>query len=224
MKSGGPLLDDPSIFHHLIARLVAEGFAVDDILWSEKADAPKHPEQFALETIFVICNSGMQNKIARQIFERCRLAIFENKSVKEVFGHPGKAAAIDEIWANRQTYFNGYIQASDKIEFCKSIPWIGGITCYHLAKNFGAPVAKPDVHLQRLADRHSLPPQNLCEEIASKTGFKIGTVDLILWRGCAERILDSRTGRLFVSDPVVEPQKEYIQQTLFQPEQQEMFL
>src|SRR3546814_17563140 len=70
---------------------------------------------------------------------------------------------MDHIWANRTQLFADYLAAPDKIQYCRSIPWIGDITCYHLAKNFGAQVAKPDVHLVRVADRHSTTAQDLCE-------------------------------------------------------------
>src|SRR3546814_4656185 len=57
-------------------------------------------------------------------------------SCATVFGHKGKSAAMDHIWANRPQLFADYLAAPDKIQYCRSIPWIGDITCYHLAKNF----------------------------------------------------------------------------------------
>jgi hypothetical protein len=39
----------------------------------------------------------------------------------------------------------------DPLGVLQSLPYIGPVTCYHLAKNIGLQVAKPDHHLTRLA-------------------------------------------------------------------------
>jgi len=223
MRAAGPLLDDPGLFHGIVADLVAAGFAEADIGWSESCAPPSRPDHFALETVFVICNSGMQNKVARKIFEKVKAALLDGRSAHDEFGHAGKAGAIDDVWARRSELLEGYLAADDKIAFCRSIPWIGGITCYHLAKNFGAQVAKPDVHLQRLADRHGTTCQDLCEELARRTGFSVSTVDLILWRACAERMIDGRTGLPPVRNSTPAPRSTTHQHELFQPVQQELF-
>lgn len=174
------------------------GIPVDEhIDWSENVEPPDTPEEFALEAIFVICNSGMNHKVARGIYERVRVEMLEGgRNAHRVFGHEGKAQAINDIWDRRAALHAGYLNAQDKIEFCGSLPWIGEKTKYHLAKNFGADVAKPDVHLQRLADRHGTTVQALCDELAQSTGLKSRTVDLVLWMACAKGVIDSTTGRI----------------------------
>lgn len=184
---------DGETFARIIDALYAAGFAASDINWSENAKPPTSAEDFALEAVFVICNSGMKNTVARGIYDRIRPMIESGGSALNVFGHYGKATAIDIIWIRREEFFASYMAAEDKVEFCASLPWIGPITKYHLSKNFGAQVAKPDVHLQRLADREGVTAQALCERLAEVSGYKIATVDLLLWRACAEGIIDSRT-------------------------------
>ena len=146
----------------------------------------------------MICNSGMKSTVALGIFTRVCGALVRGESARTVFNHPGKARAIDDIWARREEYFTGFLAAADALEYCASIPWIGDITKYHLAKNFGAQVAKPDVHLQRLAALEGSTPQALCERLAQESGFKVATVDVLLWRACAVGIIDSRTGAIHV--------------------------
>lgn len=170
-----------------------------DIEWAEAIELPSSADDFALEAIFVICNSGMKNTVARGIFNRVRAELQAGNRVspgvrimmglQPVFGHVGKARAIDTIWDNRDGYFGSYMAASDKVEFCGSMPWIGNVTKYHLAKNFGADVAKPDVHLQRLADREGCTAQSLCERLAAASGYRVATVDTLLWRACANGIV-----------------------------------
>jgi len=171
----------------------------EDIAWAESLKEPVDADDFALETIFVICNSGMKNTVARGIYDRIKVLIESGQSVTgNILGKSGKAAAIDTIWRDREKLFAEYMTAKDKVAYARSLPWIGGITCYHLVKNFGADVAKPDVHLQRLADREGVTPQALCEQLAAATGYRVATVDTILWRACANGIINSRTGEILV--------------------------
>jgi hypothetical protein len=181
-----------------------------DIEWAENCCPPKSADEFALEVIYVICNSGMKFKVARGIYDRVVEFLKLGTPVKgKILGKSGKAAAIDEIWRRRQDLFSDYIAIGEsgvfssareidnaRLELLAKLPWIGQITKYHCAKNFGADVAKPDVHLQRLADREKITPQQLCERLASETGYRVATVDTILWRACALGILNSSTGAI----------------------------
>ena len=162
------------------------------IEWSEDMKPPATAVKFATEAIYVICNSGMSNRVAVPIFERSLAALKRGESASTVFGHKDKAAAIDNIWRNRASLFRELHQAEDRIAFCAELPWIGPITKYHLAKNLGADVAKPDVHLIRLAGPEGVTPQELCQRLANATGYRVATIDLILWRACADGIIHSR--------------------------------
>ena len=157
-----------------------------DIEWSETVTPPTKPEQFAFEAIYVICNSGMKWEIAKGIFERVRRALKQRKPVIDVFRHPGKVDAINDIWDHRAAYFAEYIAADDKVEYLETLPWIGEITKWHLAKNFGVDCMKPDRHLVRIAKAEGTTPDVLCEGLARSTGDRIATVDMVLWRA-AER-------------------------------------
>lgn len=170
--------------------------AVEDIAWAEDLRPPTDADDFAKEVIFVICNSGMKNTVARGIYERCMAALRAGRPVFEVFGHAGKAQAIERIWSARHELLQGFLAAPDRLAFLEALPWIGPITKYHLAKNFGADVAKPDVHLRRLADREGCTAQALCERLAADTGLRVATVDTVLWRACANGVIDSRTGTI----------------------------
>lgn len=170
--------------------------AEQDIAWAERCAAPDTAYRFALEAIFVICNSGMKNTVALRIFNDVTTALSMGGRAEDAFGHPGKAAAIQHIYDNRHQLHAAYLAADDKVTFCETLPWIGPITKFHLAKNFGAPVAKPDVHLQRLADREGCTPQALCERLSSEVGLGVNAIDTVLWRACANGILNSRTGAI----------------------------
>jgi hypothetical protein len=161
--------------------------------WTEAVDAPVNADAFAEQVIYVICNSGMNNRVAQIIHDRCIGALKESSSATTVFGHPGKAPAIDQIWERREGLFAEFTAAPDKLAFCASLPWIGPVTKHHLSKNFGIDTAKPDVHMERLAKRDKCNTQTLCRRLARKTGYRVATIDTILWRACADGFLDSRS-------------------------------
>jgi hypothetical protein len=76
----------------------------------------------------------------------------------------------------------GGVPAADKLSFFESLPWIGPITKYHLAKNFGVECCKPDRHLVRIARQYDMTPDELCRKLAEETGNSVNTVDTVLWR------------------------------------------
>jgi hypothetical protein len=159
---------------------------------SENTKLPTTGKQLAAEAIYVICNSGMSNRTAVGIFKRCMAALRAGRSASTVYAHPGKSAAIDEIWRRRRTLLREFHKTDDIVAFCARLPWLGPVTKFHLAKNLGVDVAKPDVHLNRLAKPEGITAQELCERLASETGYRAATVDLILWRACADGIIHSR--------------------------------
>jgi len=71
----------------------------------------------------------------------------------------------------------------DPIRELQSFPYIGPITAFHIAKNIGIRVAKPDTHLVRLARSNGFESvQEFCETIATFLGEDIRLVDSVLWR------------------------------------------
>jgi hypothetical protein len=71
----------------------------------------------------------------------------------------------------------------DPEPFLRSLPYIGPVTWRHLAKNLGAPVAKADRHLVRLAaatGRRDV--DGMCAEISDWVGEPVAVVDIVLWR------------------------------------------
>jgi hypothetical protein len=160
--------------------------------WSEQMADAADADDFAARAIYVICNSGMRATVARPVYERCLAALGRESSATAVFGHRGKATAIDQVWAERERLYAGYRAAIVKLDFLAGLPWIGPVTKHHLAKNLGADTAKPDVHLTRLANRDRTTVLSLCRRLARLSGYRVATVDTILWRACADGVLNSQ--------------------------------
>ncbi len=181
-------------FWQLEVVLRAHGYG-EMINGSEKVPPPVDTTTFAGEAIYVICNSGMNNLVANGIYWKCLKALRRRQSSSTVFGHPGKTKAIDHIWQHRKTLFAGFQIAENKVAYCETLPIIGSITKYHLAKSLGVDTIKPDLHLMRLAKREQVSPIALCARLAYLTGYKLSTIDSILWRACADGYVDSATYR-----------------------------
>lgn len=151
-----------------------------EVTWAEALTPVADPLTFWTEFAWVVLNSGMKEQIARKIWTRVRPAVEAGQSAETVFGHKGKAAAIDFVWTNRERLLAEYQTASDKVTWCETLPWIGGITKWHLAKNYGHDCAKPDRHLVRIAGTEG--PHALCARLAGASGDRIATVDVVIWR------------------------------------------
>lgn len=183
----------PDVFRAVVDAIGKHGYQ-DDIAWAESIMPPVDANAFASELIFVICNSGMRFTVARGIYDRVMESIALGNPAELVFGHAGKRGAINRIWGDRERLFEEFRAADDKVAWLGSLPWIGPITKYHAAKNFGVDCVKPDVHLARLAAAFATTPDVLCRGIADQVGLRVATVDTVLWRACAIGLINSKTG------------------------------
>ncbi|CAE6822207.1 hypothetical protein R70006_06255 [Paraburkholderia domus] len=163
-----------------------------DIEWAQNVQGPDNAVDFAREHAFIVCNSGMKAQVARGIFNKIIDAIDAGQHPSSVFGHKGKAQAIWDVWCKRDDWYRRYTESTDKVAFLETMPWVGSITKWHLAKNFGIDAVKPDRHLVRVADRYKTTPDELCEKLALATGDRIGTVDYVIWRACNLGLIRSR--------------------------------
>lgn len=173
---------DEATYRTLRGRLVDGGYA-GDILWSEGVQPVSDPLAFWREYAFVVLNSGMKNTVASGIWRKVQPTVEAGGSASQVFGHVGKSAGIDRVYRDRVQLLDEYIAAADKLDYLRSLPWIGPITCYHLAKNFGLDCAKPDRHLVRIAGEEGT--HALCARLAASTGDRIATVDYVIWRAAS---------------------------------------
>lgn len=177
---------DKKTFMDLKKRQEAEGYA-EEIKWAENLKYCSNADDFFGEYMWVVLSSGIKNQIARLIETRIRDAWEKGEPTSSAFGHKGKVKAIDEVSNHRVYYFQQWQQAQDKFEYLATLPWVGHITKFHLAKNLGMDIAKPDRHLVRIAqeyvaDNYEMSCFELCRRISSITGLRVATVDLIIWR------------------------------------------
>lgn len=170
-------------FDDLVDQIYRAGYGFD-IEWQRDLQPCPDAEEFFRETCWVIINSGMKEQVSRLIWNRIQIAWDENRDISEAFNHKGKVAAMKLVKEKAEEFFAAYLEAKDKIAYLKTIPYIGVITCWHLAKNLGHDCCKPDRHLVRVAESYGMTPEKLCETISRATGEKVATVDIVIWRAC----------------------------------------
>jgi hypothetical protein len=103
-----------------------------------------------------------------------------------VFNHAPKIRAIGSLCervANEGFHKIRKKIKSGGVEFLRTFAFIGPVTSYHLAKNIGLDVVKPDRHLVRLSQAAGFSsPKELCQVISDTTGDSLAVVDIVLWR------------------------------------------
>ena len=134
--------------------------------------------EFLNQYVWVVLSSGMQNQIAQKMYDK----LIETGDV-DTIKHPLKNKAIKKAFENYKYWFKKLKLADNKVEYLGSLYFIGDITKYHLARNLGIDVAKPDRHLVRLAEEYGFKDAHeMCKYISDITEERIGVVDVILWR------------------------------------------
>lgn len=182
-------------------------------IWAEEGiGPPPDAEEMAWEIVWIVLCAGRTAQSARTIERKVRAALLDGRPVIDVFGHRGKAAAIERAWAEREADFAALrpVLATGEPErlvaWCGALPYVGDDTKFQLAKNFGVDCAKPDVWLSRLAGFPDRPRKAvevrfpacmaLCRPLSEASGDRIATVDTLLWLACNKGVLavDSAAG------------------------------
>jgi hypothetical protein len=180
--------------------VIEAGFAAE-IDWQHQLDFDAVTEQdFLRESAWVIFSSGMREAVVRAKFSAISTAFLHwesaqavvrhskrcRQSALSVFAHEGKVEAVLSLAeAVTQAGFE-HVRRRIKeqgVAYLQCFPYLGPATSYHLAKNLGLNVVKPDRHLRRIAKQAGYPsPGAMCRKIAEVVGDKDSVVDLVLWR------------------------------------------
>jgi len=157
-------------------------------------------KDFLQEAAWVILSAGMKESVVRKKFITLSHAFLHWESADVIarckrtcratamscFAHSGKIDAIltvaDHVAENGFHYVKQSIQERGA-EYLQCFPFIGPVTCWHLAKNLGVDVVKPDRHLSRISAAAGFAsPHSLCRAIADLSGERISVIDIVLWR------------------------------------------
>jgi hypothetical protein len=135
----------------------------------------------ALKTAF--CEFNIDDICQRESLEPA-LAVINNRRKAEGFVEGCRRIRSEGFEA-----FKARVKA-EGMDALQGLPFIGSITKKHLARNIGLlDVPKDDIWMVRLANEFSAPDvQQLTAFLAEEFGEKQGTVDLVLWRFCADGV------------------------------------
>jgi len=180
--------------------VIAAGFA-SEIDWQDGLSLEAISEsEFMREAAWVILSAGMREAVVRDRFDRVASAFLQWESARAIvqfrrrcirralvaFRHPGKINAIGEVaHLVVELGFESMRERlrPDALNELQQLPFIGPVTCYHLAKNLGIDVVKPDRHLVRMARAAGfVDPESMCRLVAEATGDRLSKVDLVFWR------------------------------------------
>jgi hypothetical protein len=186
---------------YLLAKqqVIASGYEAE-ITWQETVTLESvTPRSFLQEAAWVVLCTGMRESTVSARFGRLTRAfgnwdpksVARNKSrcrrrAQAIFNHPAKLDAI--ICIAEQVDRLGIDSIVSGIrdngpEILTRLPYIGPATCFHLAKNLGYPVAKPDRHLERMAAAVGYADAfQFCTTIATALDEPVQVVDLVMWR------------------------------------------
>lgn len=180
--------------------VISSGFE-DEIKWQRQVQCRAFDEvDFLRESAWVVLSAGMKEAVVRKCFPALSQA-FHNwsssssiaksqdacvASALSVFNHRRKISAIAAIAVRCNLIGFSEIKSqilNSGVHFLQSLPYIGPITCFHLAKNLGIDTAKPDRHLQRIAHVSGYDSvDTLCSELSAIVGDEIAVIDVVLWR------------------------------------------
>ncbi len=163
-------------------KLIKKGYS-NEIEWVSNLPNIENIDKtsFFREYVWVVVGSGMRNQVAEKIFRNFWIDNLHYNF--EAVRHPHKNKAIKHVYGRLDFYFNHLLQSKNKLKFLESLPHIAKITKYHLARNLGLDVAKPDRHLVRIANFFNYNDvQKFCMKVSDLTNDRIGVVDIVFWR------------------------------------------
>lgn len=155
---------------------------------------------FLREYAWVVLNSGFREAVVRKHFNYLSLCFFDWESaalIKEhrhiclqsalcAFRNIRKLEAISRtasLIADESFKRFKVRVLCDPIQALQALPFLGQVTAFHLAKNIGLDVAKPDRHLVRLASKFGYSDAHeMCSDISLLSGDRVSVVDIVLWR------------------------------------------
>jgi hypothetical protein len=180
--------------------VISAGYA-HEIDWQEDVSFDDLTEaRFLHEFTWVVFSSGFRESVLRGKYAAlvkafCGLTgaadVVRNRrdcrrSALRVFGHHGKVTAVlsvcNLIGSEGFDSFRHQIEMGG-VEFIDRLPFMGPATSYHLAKNIGLDVVKPDRHLVRIASASGFEcPKDFCESINAVVGDALSVIDIVIWR------------------------------------------
>ena len=140
--------------------------------------------RFFEEYCFVVLCWGVKEQVGRQDYDRF-MERLDPRTIRNRFSAK-KQAAISIAKENFVRWFGELKVAKDPVKYLNTLPLIGNVMKWHLARNLGIDCVKTDRHLIALAGEYGFKdPWEMCDCIQkSYPADRLGTIDVVLWRWC----------------------------------------
>lgn len=187
--------------YYLAKEVVLRAGFGEEIVWQASVDFDHLTESdFLREYAWVALSAGMHERIIRQRFQAVSQCFCDWESAATIIMQEDTCRRLALRHFNNHRKIEGIIKTArivaligfpsykktigiNPLRVLQSLPFIGPVTCYHLAKNIGLPFAKPDRHLVRIANSVGYSDvQEFCEDISACVGDSVPVVDIVLWR------------------------------------------
>jgi 3-methyladenine DNA glycosylase Tag len=192
-----------SLWKSAIEFLKKKGYK-DEIKYYKNIKPPKTMDEFLSEYAWVVFASGFKVKTLEMKWKGIERVFFNfnvEKIVQVVKKDPKYFYKI-RMPINNKRKINAIVETAEiikregykkflDIEKMRELPFIGEVTKFHLARNLGLDVGKPDRWMIRLAKKLGFSPnengvKDMLKKFQSATGEKIGVIDIVLWRACEQ--------------------------------------
>ena len=172
------------------------------------------PDEFASAVSYVILASGFNQKTAKKLHRTIMPLMCDGIDIddlKKFYKNELKLKAIIKVWNNRKDFCDNYYKCKnidEKINYLRTIPFVGEITVNHLARNLGENLPKYDRWIQRLgvlysgdkslmqkANSGKLNPEikKYCDDmfdyLHNETGLPIGYIDVVLFKSSQNKLI-----------------------------------
>lgn len=196
-------------YDRALSRLQLSGRGRDFLSWMRRRPRPTDhdPDFFLAEYTWIVSASGFRVSRVQAKWEELRHAMhgFDPWRIREMTFDEISSTYMDHMIRNQAkakavaTTLRRYapdeqawlalmerLEKTNDVDVLKTLPYIGDTLKFHLARNLGLDVAKPDVHMLRLAPRFGYGGDNagiqaMCEHVARYRKERIGVVDYVLW-------------------------------------------
>lgn len=205
MDDGNKLL----AYYDVALREVEDGSARWFLDWVRKRRHPTEADDafFLSEYTFIVSTAGFRESTVQKRFQALRSALkgfdpdllrgmtfagIESAYMDNMLRNRAKAKAVAKtltLYSSRPSRIGELLDRLERTrdpDVLKELPYIGDALKYHFSRNLGLDVAKPDVHMLRLAQRFGFAAdavgvQAMCEYVAERRSERVGSVDYVLW-------------------------------------------
>jgi len=164
----------------------------------------KDVTQSSFKWAFLFCclgSSGLNNRVVEKQMNNFTTLYEAGENAFDSIPNGNIRRAVIRVWSNHINILDvlkSKMNDIERIDFIRTLPQMGKKSGKHFARNMGIDCVKPDIWMERLAEKYVcwnlvdgyVDPDRMCLNIQKQLPvgnipyYRIGTIDVILWRYC----------------------------------------